>query len=252
MAYTPAPFNPSTPYQNQVATELNLANQNFTILSQAFLNNDPASKPILRASHIGSTAPSNPVAGTTWLDTSTNPPTLKVYDGSNWQSNVINANNSNTVNNFSASQTPSANTIPVSDNTGKIADGWLNFVANDPKVKTALNASGDAPIYTCRAWVNFNGTTSPPTIKASGNVSSVVLSATGSYTVNFIANLPSTNYIVCGSAAGVTSVSFNTYVSYNLSYVNVNSCLVETHSVNVSSSGGLFNSPDVRVAFIGG
>jgi hypothetical protein len=24
-------------------------------------------------------------------------------------------------------------------------------------VKTAINASGDAPIYACRAWVNFNG-----------------------------------------------------------------------------------------------
>jgi hypothetical protein len=41
MGYTSAPFNPSNPYPNQVATELNLANQNFTILSQAFLNNDP-------------------------------------------------------------------------------------------------------------------------------------------------------------------------------------------------------------------
>jgi hypothetical protein len=85
MAYTLAPFNPSTPYQNQVATELNLANNNFTILGQAFYNNNPSSNPVLRASYIGSSAPSNPVAGTTWLDTSTNPPMLKVYDGSTWQ-----------------------------------------------------------------------------------------------------------------------------------------------------------------------
>jgi hypothetical protein len=85
MAYTLAPFNPSTPYQNQVATELNTANTNFTILGQAFYNNDPSSNPVLRASYVGSSAPSNPVAGTTWLDTSSNPPMLKVYDGNSWR-----------------------------------------------------------------------------------------------------------------------------------------------------------------------
>jgi hypothetical protein len=196
MAYTPAPFNPLTPYQNQVATELNLANQNFTILSQAFLNNDPVSNPILRASYVGTTAPTSPVAGTTWLDTSTTPSTLKVYDGVNWQSNVVNSDNADTVDGFHASQTPAPNTIPVADDTGKIADGWLNFVANDPKVKTALNASGDAPIYACRAWVNFDGTTNPPTIRASGNVSSIIKNGVGDYTINFAIPMPDEYYTV--------------------------------------------------------
>jgi hypothetical protein len=85
MSYTLAPFNPTNPYQNQVATELNTANNNFTILGQAFYNNDPTSQPILRASYINSSAPANPVAGMTWLDTSTSPAVLKVYDGSKWQ-----------------------------------------------------------------------------------------------------------------------------------------------------------------------
>jgi hypothetical protein len=131
MTYKLAPFNPSTPYQNQVATELSYANNNFTILGQAFYNNDPSSNPVLRASYIGSTAPTNSVAGTTWLDTSATQPVLKVYDGSAWQSNVINATNSTNATNsdkvdgFHASQTPSANTIPVADNTGVIASGWI-------------------------------------------------------------------------------------------------------------------------------
>ena len=105
-------------------------------------------------------------------------------------------NFADTVDGFHASQTPTANTIPVADSSGKIADGWLNFVANDPKVKTALNASGDAPIYACRAWVNFNGTTSPPTIRASGNVSSITKNGTGDYTVNFAVAMPDANYAV--------------------------------------------------------
>lgn len=115
MAYTLAPFNPLTPYQNQVVTELNTANNNFTILGQAFYNNDPSSNPVLRASYVGSSAPSNPVAGMTWLDTSTTPPVLKVYDGSNWKSNVANAN---TVNNFPASLTPASNTIVPLNSSG--------------------------------------------------------------------------------------------------------------------------------------
>lgn len=48
--------------------------------------------------------------------------------------------------------------------------------------------------YKCRAWVNFNGTTTPPTIRASGNVSSVVRNGIGSYTVNFTTALADANY----------------------------------------------------------
>jgi len=41
MPYTPRPFQPDVEYDNQVETELNLANDNFEILSQAFVSNDP-------------------------------------------------------------------------------------------------------------------------------------------------------------------------------------------------------------------
>ena len=58
-----------------------------------------------------------------------------------------------------------------------------------------LNASGSAPIYAARAWVNFDGTTaSPSTIRASGNVSSVTKNGTGDYTINFSTALADANY----------------------------------------------------------
>jgi hypothetical protein len=57
----------------------------------------------------------------------------------------------------------------------------------------ALNASGAAPIFACRAWVNFNGT-GTVTIRASGNVSSITDSGTGLYTANFTAAMPDANY----------------------------------------------------------
>jgi len=118
MAYRLAPFNPTTPYDNQVITELNYANENFTILGQAFYNNDPSSQPILRASYVGPSAPSNPVSGTTWLNTSVNPPVIMVY-GNNWQSNAV---NSDTVDGFHASQTPAPDTLLPLNANARIYD----------------------------------------------------------------------------------------------------------------------------------
>lgn len=85
MSYVSAPFNPNQRKNGQVVDELTQANTNFTALGNAFIGSDPTSQPILRATYIGSSAPSNPDKGTTWLDTSQSTPILKVYDGSNWQ-----------------------------------------------------------------------------------------------------------------------------------------------------------------------
>lgn len=46
----------------------------------------------------------------------------------------------------------------------------------------------------CRAWVNFDGTTSPINIRASFNVSSITDNGTGDYTVNFTTAMPDANY----------------------------------------------------------
>jgi hypothetical protein len=65
-------------------------------------------------------------------------------------------------------------------------------------VKYALNATGDAPIFACRAWLNFNGT-GTVAIRASGNVSSITDNGTGNYTVNFMTAMPDANYATVGS-----------------------------------------------------
>jgi hypothetical protein len=56
--------------------------------------------------------------------------------------------------------------------------------------------TGSAPSYTCRAWVNFDGNTSPGTIRASGNVSSVTRVSTGVFTVNLTTAMPDANYAI--------------------------------------------------------
>jgi hypothetical protein len=66
---------------------------------------------------------------------------------------------------------------------------------NSGQLQTKLTGiSNVMDIYGCRAWVNFNGTTSPGTIRASGNVSSVTRNGTGDYTVNFTTAMPDANY----------------------------------------------------------
>lgn len=70
-----------------------------------------------------------------------------------------------------------------------------------PNINSAQFAtvSGTAPIYPCRAWVNFNGT-GTVAIRASGNVTSITDNGTGDYTVNFTTALPDANYSVVTQA----------------------------------------------------
>jgi hypothetical protein len=68
-----------------------------------------------------------------------------------------------------------------------------------------LNATGAPPLYACRAWVNFNGTNG--SIRASGNVSSVVRNGVGDYTINFATAMPDANYAVAGFANYGTSAA---------------------------------------------
>lgn len=79
--------------------------------------------------------------------------------------------------------------------------------------------TGTAPIYGCRAWVNFDGTGTigtNQTIRASGNVTSVLKNGTGDYTVNFTTAMPDANYAavamgLSGTAAYGDSWSTNAY-----------------------------------------
>ena len=75
--------------------------------------------------------------------------------------------------------------------------------ANQACVKTAINASGSAPIYACRAWINFDGTSaSIGTGRANGNVSGVTDNggSGGDYTVNFATAMSDANYAAFASA----------------------------------------------------
>ena len=77
-----------------------------------------------------------------------------------------------------------------------------------PNIDSAQFAtvSGTAPIYPCRAWVNFNGTVATPsTIRGSGNVTSITKNATADYTVNLTTAMPDTNYCVVGTIGSISA-----------------------------------------------
>ena len=71
---------------------------------------------------------------------------------------------------------------------------------------TLAAPSGSAPSYTCRAWVNFNGT-GTPAIRASGNVSSITDILTGEWQINFTTPLPDADYTAVGAAGNHSSVN---------------------------------------------
>ena len=89
-----------------------------------------------------------------------------------------------------------------------LATTVANPTFTTPNINSAQFAtvSGTAPIYPCRAWVNFNGT-GTVAIRASGNVSSITDNGTGDYTVNFTTAMPDANFAVSGMAGTGTVAS---------------------------------------------
>jgi len=63
-----------------------------------------------------------------------------------------------------------------------------------------------AVAYGCRAWINFNGQTSTPTINGSGNVSSITDLGAGQYTINMTTAMPDSNYCVTYGMGDISGV----------------------------------------------
>jgi hypothetical protein len=123
-----------------------------------------------------------------------------------------------------------------------------NYVANATNATTAAScsgnsatatklstASGSAPSYSARAWVNFDGTGTigtNMTIRASANVASVYKVDTGQFTITFTIAMPDANYAISGFVAttgnsGIGGVNGGT--GYSLS---AGSCTIFTRSTS--------------------
>ena len=104
------------------------------------------------------------------------------------------------------------------------------------------NDTGSAPSYSCRAWVNFNGT-GTVAIRASGNVSSITDNGVGDYTVNFTTSMPDVNFAVTvGSSSDFAPTNGSSVVK--IAGIVTNSVRVQ----NYTSGGG---SSDPAVVNLG-
>ena len=118
-------------------------------------------------------------------------------------------------------------------------------------VKNHLNVSGNAPMYACRAWVNFNGT-GTVAIRASGNVSSITDNGVGDYTINFTSALPNSNYLVNLSRANGGASSGQLVVRTEAAETGTPT-LKTTTQVRIIYKGGstLFDISEVYASIVG-
>lgn len=121
-----------------------------------------------------------------------------------------------------------------------------------PNINSAQFAtvSGTAPIYPCRAWVNFNGT-GTVAIRGSGNVSSITDNGTGNYTVNFTSALADSNYAVA-IGAGQLNLDTVQYASIHASNANGTATLKSTTQLQLATgrtnTATLIDNAEVNIA----
>ncbi|MDX1808311.1 MAG: hypothetical protein R3331_02100 [Sulfurospirillaceae bacterium] len=104
----------------------------------------------------------------------------------------------------------------------------------------------------CTAWVVFDGTTTPPTIKDSYNVISVTKIAVGVYDINFTIPMKNINYQTSGSVTDDNSSSGFIYERGTFAQNRtVNKCRI----VTIQISGGNTSTVDrsgITFSAIGG
>jgi hypothetical protein len=115
----------------------------------------------------------------------------------------------------------------TSDNSSNLAITLTSIVDNTGNTVPSTTLVKGAS----KAWVNFNGTTSPGTIRGSFNVASVTRTATGVYVVNFTTPMSDANYAV--STIGNNTSSNILFASLNGVPTTAN-CPVQAYSTTVN------------------
>ena len=123
-------------------------------------------------------------------------------------------------------------------------------VATAESTLAQFNATGSAPVFAARAWVNFNGT-GTVAIRASGNVSSITDNGTGDYTVNFTTAMPDANYCMSASAnSGASNVAIvNQLGTTGFDEVGANRTTTSIRLIVRSDAGTALDSAGVYCSF---
>lgn len=157
----------------------------------------------LSTTAIGSVAPSYLAAGTLWIDNTTTTWNLNVYSGT---TNILIGTVNTVTNTFAPSGLGALTTkgdllTRNATTTARLPVGSNGQVLVADSTQT-LGIKWDAASSYIGAWVNFTVGPSPTftiTILANNNVTSVVRTGAGLYTITFTNALPSANYVASGS-----------------------------------------------------
>jgi hypothetical protein len=132
-----------------------------------------------------------------------------------------------------ATQTLTNKSIAASQLTGALPAIDGSALTGLPAPAKLSTASGSAPSYSARAWVNFNGT-GTVAIRASGNVTSITDNGTGNYTVNFTTAMPDANYTAPANVS--VSGAINYAYSVDVFSLSTTSCSLGTGYFSGSSN----------------
>ena len=122
----------------------------------------------------------------------------------------------------------------------------VTYVEELPKIeyKDIVKANEYQGKNACTAWVNFDATTTTPTIRDSYNVSAIVKIGVGLYDIYFKEEMDNTNYSACMATqtySNTTNVSNNTY-NFSRNKLQVahleNSIYSDTDKISVHLFGG--------------
>jgi len=138
-----------------------------------------------------------------------------------------------------------ASGIDAAKLTGTLPALDASSLTGIPAPAALSTASGSAPSYSARAWVNFDGS-GTVAIRGSGNVSSITDNGTGKFRPNFATAMPDSNYSVIaadiatgtyGSEATSGAVTICGVIDATQAYVTVQ-----------ATSGAEYDSQGVFVA----
>jgi len=110
-----------------------------------------------------------------------------------------------------------------------IANAVSGIMSTELSNKFANTATLSASPMVAKAWAIFDGrgtSTGSQTISASYNISSIARNGQGLFSVNFLKNMPTINYVVIGNASQSTGST---------------NCQVEIHSQNGNPANAVYN-----------
>lgn len=101
----------------------------------------------------------------------------------------------------------------------------------------------------CKAWVNFNGT-STVAIRASYNVSSITDNGTGDYTVNYTSALTDANYSVAAMGQRGDAAGFGNYGFFAIQGTSSNTLSPTASSIRLNTMNAVGSALDYPAVFV--